>query len=77
MHPNSNQACLTFFEPTKEICITIPTSEDVKQLFAEFHELSEYRSLEHIEYFHKGLYPLSYDTSIPVLGYPFVLRFLP
>ncbi|KIM39664.1 hypothetical protein M413DRAFT_447127 [Hebeloma cylindrosporum] len=37
MHPRPNQVCLSFSDPTKRVCITIPTFEDVKQFFATFH----------------------------------------
>ena len=48
MHPRPNQVCLTFSDPTKKVCITIPTFEDVGEFFATFHrEISEYRRSNH------------------------------
>lgn len=45
MRPHSNEVCLTFSDPTKKICITIPTFEDVEQFFVTFHrEISECHS---------------------------------
>jgi len=77
MHPPSNQVCLSFSDPKKRYCITIPTFEDIQQFFVTFHrEISEYLFKPLGPYSDKGR-TLSCCTSIHICGCAVVLGFLP